>query len=1201
MRAATATGYDRQLMRGMRHILGTMPVAKVAAGALVLACVGAGAFGVAQLGAEAFDPSAFLGERINQQGQPDFNAAFDVDRSEADGEANMEAEEEQPTPENEPEIQEVDASSFSQTEGGGSSALSVVDTPAAGGTVVGTTGSEGSGGASDNPAVGPVINGEGNGSGGEGSGEGQGGSNDGPGGNEGNTPTPPPAVDPDPRPSLPDDMYDNVDWINPEPFPETGVVPKPDEDGTVSIGFSVFTEEYMLEDPDDLGMERIYYGMYLDDWKLLCATYFYVTVNGTMYRLENYSDNFKIGDFPEVLTSDTLEVDFFFRLNANDKWQTERVKYLVHPNKVVVTGWNGESVKTRYPAAGQSVYLDDLFTNMLPAGSSSGTPLAQMFPGWAETEGGAAVGSAYLPTRKGRIELHPLPLVPVPPAFKVANIWNKQALVGYTGTSPVCLLPEGIQSIDLPFGTVSAEVIRIPASLQYGAGSLTASRSYEVAEGNTTFHVQDGMLFETDTGALYGIPTSKETVVIPSGTPVIVFPEHNSIKRIELVDLIEGEYFEVIHDAQIVVPADRYVEFLAAWGAHPGNSSNTLVPDTGSELDYAIRDGAAYTSDGTMLVEVLPDTRGTFFVPEGVRVVKEGAFAKCSRVDTAVLPQSVEVLERESLVGEGLTRVLFEGTTPPVVDAEAFGEAKAHVRFATYDSYLRLWGEQLGAAAAEALLVADDFSAPDVNGYHLLSLAPRAADGTPNTAANEVIVLRAPEDVTRFVPDTLGDFQLTALGPGAFQGCTALTAVELAPSVKSIGDEAFANCPNLEALFSASPDTITLGSRVFNQCSRLKMVACNAHEGHVANPTEFSFASFAAYAPYGSVGYDEGVPEYYPSPFETTFNNLHMTWAFGGALLYGDAVGYDQLCLLGATTDVAGDISLESNTAVIYESAFANCEQLTSIDTASMAAVEEIYDFAFGYSGLTSIVISPKASYVGEDIFVNCASLERVTIEEGLDTHGNPIGLRSVSSNMFVGCAKLTSVTLPSTVRSVYYGAFTDSGVSRITCTGATAPLLIRPNPSFPFVFSENPPDDFKVELAGAAAGQMDVYIETWKRSLTDQPNDVELTPEEDLAATNAARALFGLPALEALPQVKKATPREVSAASEGAASSEGFTVLEESASSKQPAAPEPPVASSSASGADGVVDPLASADAESDNEYTAHDAASGDDAGLTS
>ncbi len=1123
-------------MKQLQHSVWSLPVAKVGAGVVAAIFVGAAAFGAIQLSGQAFDPSAFLDAGFNRQANPEYNTAYDVDHSEADGEANMQADQEETPQPEQPDLQQVDASSWSQNEGSGSSALSVVEGPASGGTVLGGEGGEG-GTPSDNPLTGPVINGDGNGSGGDGTGEGQGGDGDGNQGG-GDTPGPIPPTDPDPRPSLPDDLYGG--WFDVNPFPEEGLDPVPNKDGEVVVSFHASNEEEVLGDPDDLGMERLYYGMYLDEWKLLCATYFYVTVNDTMYRLENYSDNFKIGPFPEVLNADTLEVEYFFRLNANDLWQTERVRYPVHPNKVVVEGWDGQSLKTGYPAAGERVYLDDMLSSMLPAGTEENKPLENIFSGWTDVEGGASVGSSYLPTHKGRIELQPLPLAPVPSEFTVALKGGKQSLVGYTGTSSVCVMPEGIQSIYLQHGkTVSAEVVRIPASLQFGASALVASRAYEVAEGNTTFHIKDGMLFETASGALYGIPANKETVVIPPGTPAIVFPENNHIKRIELVDVIEPEYFEVIHGAEIVVPADRYVEFLAAWSAEPGNSSNRLVPDTGENFDYVIRDGVAYTSDYSTLVEVLPETKGVLFVPEGVQVVKKGAFAKNSRVDTVVLPQSVVSLERESFAGAGVKRVLFEGAEPPVVNAETFGTAKAHVRFAAYGAYLDSWSKQVGESAAEALLAVDDFTTPTVNGYHLLSLAPRASDGTPNTAANETIILRAPADETQFAPDTLAGKEPTptptAIGAGAFEDCTALSVVELPASVKAIGEDAFAGCKSLEAFFSASTDTISIGVGSFANCDALRIAAFCAHEGRVADWKDLFMSGFNAYAPNGSIGYNDGLPDYYVPTFDTQFNKFHFVQKYSGALLYGYTEEYKQLYVLGATTSVAGDISLEQGTAVIYDDAFANCAQLTSVNDASMASVEEIYSNAFKGSGLTRIMIPKTISPLGgmgSGVFEKCIALKEVLFEEGFKGE--------VTEGMFYGCTSLRSVAFPSTVTSVRSAVFSDSGVQEVSFASKEPPMLVKPSRDTPYVFAENPPEGFHVKLVGAATGNEEAYIQAWKYSLFGKEPPEEggpdtLTPEEDLIATNMARALFGLPALDNLSQTKTAeAPATLSALAPG-------------------------------------------------------------------
>ena len=73
------------------------------------------------------------------------------------------------------------------------------------------------------------------------------------------------------------------------------------------------------------------YGEVLDDWKLFCAVCVYVDVDSgegmpTIYRIEDYNENFKIGSFPKVAKEDFF-VDFYFRPNKGSKWQKETWNY----------------------------------------------------------------------------------------------------------------------------------------------------------------------------------------------------------------------------------------------------------------------------------------------------------------------------------------------------------------------------------------------------------------------------------------------------------------------------------------------------------------------------------------------------------------------------------------------------------------------------------------------------------------------------------------------------------------------------------------------------------------------------------------------------------------------------------------------------------------------------------------------------------
>ena len=1090
---------------GLRSLLAA-PAAKAALATLAAGCIGLAAFAVVQMGGQAFDPSAFLGGGIDRQASPEYGTAFDVDRSSTDAEANREADKNRPE-DQKPSMDEVDASSIEQGGASGNKAFSVTDGSAAGDTIAG--GTQGEGGSSSGDVVGPVVDGSGGGTAG----------GDTPGGD----PDDPSAVDPDPRPALPKDFYEETIGQPASPaFPEGGIVVDP-EGPSPDVQLFVLTEDDVgwMGDVEALGMERLYQGMVLDEWKLLCAAYFYVTVDGTMYRLEGYGDNFTIGAFPPVLDTDVLEVEFSFRPNAQSAWQTTTVAYRpIHYSKVLVQDWEeGTYVKQAYLDAGEPIDLGDSFGHMLPSDVTDdpfdSPVLDELFPGWSETPGGKATGASFTPAHPGRIVLHPLPLVPVSDEFRVEYSWGQQTLVGYTGTGTgVCALPEGLASVSL-FGPLVADTVRIPASLLYGGGDLQARDAYEVAPGNTAFRAQDGMLIDAETGIVLGIPTRKETVVVPAGSPLVVIPENNVIRRIEIGEVALGDdpagLFDVslLHGADIVVPEESYVDFFAAWGSAPGDGTNRLVTDTGEVPDCVIRDGALMSSDGTVLYQVLPAQVGTYFVPAGVVTVKEGAFARAPQVEMAVLPASVAELEEESLAGDLLTRVLFEGAQPPAVAARTFGAAEAHVLPAAYDAYRDAWSAQVGADVADSVLVADGFSTSEVEGFQLLS-CQKVGGGGPET-----LLLHAPADLVAFDADSPGARTVTSIGAQAFKDCVVLATVELPVGVTSIGAQAFADCNGLEAFHAAAPDTVSIGADAFTGCSALRFAVFEAHEGIVADWGSLYWSGFRAFVPPDATGYDDGSPSLYQRVFNTDYRDVRLAKQDGGMLLYGvDGEGGYRV-LLGATTSIAGDVVLEADTVVINEKAFANCKNAFSVGMESTVALDVVGAGAFKGSGLTSIAFGQKLRWIETGSFEDCAFLESVTFAEGPDENGETEGLTRVFDAAFAGCSRLERLTFPSTLESIGVGAFTQS-VGTVTLVGATPPELTTLSYGDVFVFSYDATDEILIQLAGGA--QVDAYVEAWKYPLTGQDPTHQLTPEKDREGTNRARALLGLPPLETQP-----------------------------------------------------------------------------------
>ena len=76
------------------------------------------------------------------------------------------------------------------------------------------------------------------------------------------------------------------------------------------------------------------------------------------------------------------------------------------------------------------------------------------------------------------------------------------------------------------------------------------------------------------------------------------------------------------------------------------------------------------------------------------------------------------------------------------------------------------------------------------------------------------------------------------------------------------------------------------------------------------------------------------------------------------------------------------------------------------------AGVTSIGNYAFSYTGLTSIEIPASVTTIGAAAFWGCSNLATVTFAEGSQ-------LESIGNNAFQQCYNLTSITIPASVTSI--------------------------------------------------------------------------------------------------------------------------------------------------------------------------------------
>lgn len=1144
-------------MNSLRAYIGGRLGPVIAAGLAAALCVGAVVAIGAGLGSGAFDPSGFLGAGMGAQPDPDLSTAYDVEQSETGGEANMDVEEDRA---DEGPADFGQLNDIAYTEGSdGLSAFSVVDGPAdatlSGGSGAGEDDSRGEG----NSVVGPVVDGSGPGGadgdepGGEGGGE-PGGEGDGPDG-----PGPDiPAVDPDPGPSkLSEGLVEGVTGDQLPAFPEEGVpAPSPGQEAPAPV-FEVIAG---MDITDAYGVERLYSGELLTDWKLLCSTCCYLTVDGVQYRLTEFGENFQVGSYPRVLgEEETLEVEFRVRLNAESPWIVQTVEFTVYPYKLYVQGWEaGSYLATYYPEEDEAVDLnghrDALFPEEVILGSLfDAVPLEEYFEGWADAADGSPVISQYEPAAKGLSIVRPLPFRPVPAGYEVQYSWGSQDLVGAPEDATVLDIPQGIDAVsiyDFDEPLEFDEVI-VPESVQkldlYSSYGTSVRTAYRVDERNRAYFSRDGMLFDAWEGALIGIPTEKAVVDVPAGTPSVALPQQNNIAELRLNSEQPPELdLGALDGAVIVVPDEHYVNYLKAWGSD--FQGNSLITASGDAPDVYVRDGALLREgeDGSVVLEqVLEEAAGTFVVPAGVNVVESGAVSDCPHLEALVMPSTVRVLEAGSLAGApALERVLFQGAKPPAAAAGAFDAegVTACVVPTAFEAYADAWAASLGGDVASALLEELDFELRDVDGFAVL------AEPSSN------LLVKAPAAVERFTGDEPAAEGLTAVNARAFADCARLQVVVLPETVASIGREAFAGCAALEAFYQRGAGQVAVGASAFDGCEALRFAAFEAASASFDEPDSLPLV-FPGFARQGAQGYPE---------FEFDLDSLSFDLAEQGRgmVLYAErapGAAVEGWSLVKATSTASGIVTLREGTASIGTGAFSGCAGVTSADFEAARGLRSIGDAAFFGAGLAGAVIVPgSVDYLGYGAFTACTALKSVHIEGSqlvdlgasafsdctalesvifgpacaLETIGGeafsgtaverielPDSVIVLDFSAFSGCSRLAVLELPAGIEEIRSDAFNGcASLEAVTFSGEEPPQLVMYSWNTPFTFGSGLPDGFRIVLEGEA--QQDDYIEVWKYPLVGRdPGSDVLEPEEDLAGTNAVRALLGLPPLAAPPE----------------------------------------------------------------------------------
>ena len=950
-------------------------------------------------------------------------------------------------------------------------------------------------------------------------------------------------------------------------------------------------KRYSLVIKDNLDSDEktngLYSGEYLNDLRVFYASKVYLCIDGKItYRLTDLNDNFKLGAYPEQVPDDVNEIriTYYYRPGAQYDWiectDTIPVRYSA---KLLLQSWTSGTYidQVMVPKADHQVVLYRYYYQMMhPKESMSGladaNAITKLFNGWSETEDGVSVGPCYMAEGTGAQILYPTSLKPAANTYKInwqyqnykKDYVRMQTMTDYTGDTgenATLVIPDGVQYVDMDAGmSWSDRTIRIFQKMVIPDSvlcitedeiddlikGLDITEEYEVSENNAVYSSYKGMLFNKQQTEIYDIPYNVETVEVPDGVEKIHFRYYNNITDIYFTSEKPGDYdFSWLIGARIHVPAGSYLKYLAAWGKNPGDSivPNVLVADGEDIEDFTEDTNGIYSPDGKILKSAKRDVAGTYVVPEGVEKIEEGALDNCGTIDLLILPKSLRTLEGNSLSGNPPTKIVFLGDEAPTIEENTFAPSSIlQVHKNVKNSYESAWKQIMGEQMPAVHYRDFTYKERGIGGFEYLD------EGTCEDGVCEegVILIKAPADLTVFNEKTIDGLSCKEIASRAFSGCDKLVMADLPSTIKKIGREAFSGCSKLEGVISESTDSISVGKNAFYTDYNLRWIAWNAKQidnaGHGYYGQQFAVRE--------SNGADYDMNCYSPAYYTVS--------EAGGYLLYGIAVDGNgnatkDLYLVGATTSIAGETTLEENTMEITNGVFSNCGNAFTIT--NLDQIGYIDGSAFSNSGLSGeIRLSDALQWVGAYAFYGCSNITKMVID-GSQLQGSVLeyscfrnctnltsvefvgtGHYNLGSNAFSECSKLETVYFEEDAGIAGIGteAFTQTAIKeliipknienignlivagcpdfeKLIFTSSTPPLLVRYTIGISYLFSDGDEDGLMNGKIVVPEEYKQDYINEWKYYVIgytkDEVKDAGVTESQILAGENIVRAYLGM------------------------------------------------------------------------------------------
>ena len=330
--------------------------------------------------------------------------------------------------------------------------------------------------------------------------------------------------------------------------------------------------------------------------------------------------------------------------------------------------------------------------------------------------------------------------------------------------------------------------------------------------------------------------------------------------------------------------------------------------------------------------------------------------------------------------------------------------------------------------------------------------------------------------------------------PYSFSGCSGLTSLSLPESVTGIGNHAFYGCSNIKRL-ELPTNVVSVGTSAFEGCSELLSISIPK------NVSNIGYGAFFDCYKIESITVEEGNIVYHSEGnclIKTNSKSIVLgcknsviptdgSVTIIGSFAFAGCIGLERIAIPSSiksmsegafsgcyslkdvyVTDIADWCGISfngiaANPFYYARNFYLNGEILT--DLVIPDTVTSINSYAFyGCNDLKNITIGSGVKNIGTAVFIKCRNIESINVEKGnanyrsesnclikKSTKALILGCKnsvipadgsvaSIGSNAFNSSVGLTSISIPTGIKTVSEGAFSDCvGLKRVDITDISA------------------------------------------------------------------------------------------------------------------------------------------------------------------